>query len=226
MKNRYAILLLLFLSLNVNAQSENVDLERIKQKKLKKSLIETKLFLIENINKLSPTCPLIEDTMYSFHTYSIYFDAPIDSVWSVYTTANPNEIWQGKFTSFGFAYSRNEDELFYQGETFDKLEEGQIQFLSLRYLWGLFKLNIAHELIGIDEASKRLQFCYMKYGKSEGTQILTLTEENGKTKVTHNTYYKSGSKFRDKRIYPYFHEKTIEEMHVNVGEYLKERSAL
>lgn len=222
MKNLYATLFLLFFFTIVSAQTENVDLERIKQKKLKKSLIDTKLFLVKNINKLSPTCPIFEDTSYSYHTYVVFFDAPIDSVWKAYKTVNPNEVWQGKFTSFGFAYSRNDDELFYQGEAFQELEEGQIQFLSLRYLWGVFKLNIAHELIGIDEAGKSLQFCYMPYGKSNGTQIITLSEEDGKTKVTHDTYYRSSSKFRDKRIYPYFHEKTIKEMHVNIGEHINQ----
>jgi hypothetical protein len=130
-------------------------------------------------------------------------------------------MWQGKFTSFGFAYARNNGQLFYQDETFDHLEEGQIQFLSLRYMGGIFKLNIAHELISIDEKTKRLQFCYMEYGKSQGTQIIILKEENGRTEVTHDTYYKSDSKFRDKRIYPFFHEKTVEALHAHVGDLIK-----
>jgi hypothetical protein len=199
------------------AQDSDVDLERISQKKLKKSLLSTKLFLATNLEKLAPTCPNVNDSTHYHHIYTTFIDAPIDSVWKAYNTISPSKVWQGKFTSFGFAYARNNGELFYQDETFDHLEEGQIQFLSLRYMGGIFKLNIAHELVSIDEETKRLQFCYMEYGKSQGTQIITLQVENGRTKITHDTYYKSGSKFRDKRIYPFFHEKTVEELHAHVG---------
>ena len=164
----------------------------------------------------------IEDSTHYYHKYTIYFDAPIDSVWKAYNTISPSEVWKSKIISFGFAYTRESGELFYEDEAFEHLEEGQIQFLSLRYLWGIFKLNIAHELIGIDENSKSLQFCYVQYGKSQGTQIISLKEENGKTKVSHNTYYKSGSKFRDKRIYPHFHELTIADLHKNIQRILEE----
>lgn len=217
MKNILIILLIIGFSVNLNAQRSDVDLERISQKKLKKSLVKTKLFLASNLDNLAPTCPEINDSTHYHHIYTTYIDAPIDSVWKAYNTISPSDVWQGKFTSFGFAYARNTGELFYQDETFDHLEEGQIQFLSLRYMFGIFKLNIAHELIGIDTETKRLQFCYMQYGKSQGTQIITLEEENGQTKITHDTYYKSDSKFRDKRIYPFFHEKTVEELHAHVG---------
>ena len=40
--------------------------------------------------------------------------------------------------------------------------------------------------------------------------------ENGKTEVSHHTFYRSGSWFRDKFIYPYFHTKAINEFHGNV----------
>jgi hypothetical protein len=203
------------------AQDSEVNLERISQRKLKKSLLSTKLFLADNLRKLVPTCPNVNDSTYYRHTYTTFIDAPIDSVWKAYNTMSPSKMWQGKFTSFGFAYARNNGQLFYQDETFDHLEEGQIQFLSLRYMGGIFKLNIAHELISIDEKTKRLQFCYMEYGKSQGTQIIILKEENGRTEVTHDTYYKSDSKFRDKRIYPFFHEKTVEALHAHVGDSIK-----
>lgn len=215
------ILIILFImgcTAILSAQHADVNLERISQKNLKKSLVKTKLFLADNLEKLAPTCPEINDSSHYHHIYTTYIDAPIDSVWKAYNTISPSDIWQGKFTSFGFAYARSSGKLFYQDETFSHLEEGQIQFLSLRYLFGIFKLNIAHELIGINAETKCLQFCYMQYGKSKGTQIITLEDENGRTKVRHDTYYKSDSKFRDKRIYPYFHEKTVEALHAHVGD--------
>ncbi|MFK7947210.1 MAG: hypothetical protein AB8G11_06465 [Saprospiraceae bacterium] len=206
----------------ISAQTDNIDLERITPKKLKKSLIEQELFKVDNIANLSPTCPHADDSIHYYHNYTVFFDAPIDSVWTAYYTINPAEVWKSKIISFGFIYTRESDELFYKGETFNHLEEGQMLFLTLSFLGGIFKVNLAQELMQINEDAKRIQFCYVKYGKSQGTQILTLTEENGKTKVSHDTYYKSHSTFRDKRIYPYFHKITIRDLHKNVGKVLGE----
>lgn len=212
----------LLLSGTTFGQNKDVDLERITTKKLKKSLLKTQLFMVDNIMNLSPTCPMMEDSTHYFHNYTVYFDAPIDSVWKAYNTISPSEAWNSKIISFGFAYARESGQLFYEDEVFDHLEEGQIQFLSLRYLGGIFKLTNALELTNIDEESKSLQFCYVRYGKSQGTQIIKLIEEDGKTKVMHDTYYKSDSKFRDKRLYPYFHKITVEDLHDNIGEALGE----
>ena len=206
----------------VIAQNSGIDLDKISQKKLKKSLVKTKLFLFENISELASTCPRIKDSTHCHHVYTTYIDAPIDSVWKAYTTINPAKFWAGKFSSFGFGYARKTGKVLYQNEGFGHLEEGLIQFLSLRFFGGFLKLNIAHELIGIDEGTKRLQFCYMQYGKSQGTQIITLEADKNRTKIIHNTYYKSKSKFRDKRLYPYFHEKAVEELHANIGYLIKD----
>ncbi len=207
----------LFTTNIVFGQVNDVDLERITPKNLKKSLVKTQLFMVDNIINLPTTCPRIKDSTHYFHNYTVYFDAPIDSVWNAYNTVSPTKVWNSKIISFGFAYARADNQLYYEDEIIDHLEVGQIQFLSLRYLGGIFKLTNALELTKIDENSKSLQFCYMRYGKSQGTQIIKLTEENGRTKVTHNTYYKSGSKFRDKRLYPYFHEITVKDLHENIG---------
>lgn len=197
-------------------QTNDVDLERITPKKLKKSLVKTQLFMVDNICNLSSTCPQLRDSTHYFHNYTVYFDAPIDTVWKAYNTISPTQAWNSRIISFGFAYTRESGQLFYEDEVFDHLEEGQIQFLSLRYLGGILKLTNALELTNIDEDSKSLQFCYVRYGKSQGTQIIRLIEENGKTKVMHDTYYKSDSKFRDKRLYPYFHKITVKDLHDNI----------
>jgi len=215
------IIFILVSSTSGFTQKQEVDLEQIHYKNLRKSLLKTKLHLAENIHKLIPTCPNLEDTNYSFHTTTFYYEQSIDSVWNAYKMINPTDAWKGKITHFGFAFNRKNGNFLYQEEAFEGLKEGQIQFLYLKYFGGLFKLNIAHELIRLDEESKEMQFCYLKYGKSQGTQIITLETIGNLTKVTHNTYYKSESKFRDKRIYPYFHQKTIQELHANVGDLLE-----
>lgn len=199
------------------SQINEVDLEQIHYKKLKKSLVKHKLYLADNINKLASTCSELSDSIYSFHTHTFYYDKSIERVWNAYKMINPSDAWNGKITHFGFAFDKGNGNFLYQKEAFNGLKEGQIQFLYLRYLGGLFKLTIAHEVTRLDETAKEMQFCYLKYGKSQGTQIIKIEKSGQLTKVTHSTYYKSKSKFRDKMIYPYFHQKTIEELHANVG---------
>ncbi len=140
------------------AQNENVDLEQIYYKKLRKSLIKQKLNLAENIHKLTPTCPNLKDTIYSFHTTIFYHEQPIDSVWKAYKMINPTDAWNGKITHFGFAFDRSNGDFLYQQQAFQGLQEGQIQFLYLKYFGGLFKLNIAHELISLDEENKEFYY--------------------------------------------------------------------
>jgi hypothetical protein len=221
MKYLCIIVVLFSFAYNSYAQITEVDLEQISYKKLKKSLVKDKLYLADNIHKLTSTCSELSDSDYSFHTTTFYYRQTIERVWNAYKMINPSDAWNGKITHFGFAFDRGNGDFLYQKQAFNGLKEGQIQFLHLRYLGGLFRLNIAHEVIRLDEKAKEMQFCYLKYGKSQGTQIIKLEKVGDLTKVTHNTYYKSKSKFRDKIIYPYFHQKTIEELHANVREMIK-----
>jgi hypothetical protein len=59
--------------------------------------------------------------------------------------------------------------------------------------------------------------CYLEGGASKGFQFIRLKEkEDGSTEVAHETFYKSQSDFRDKRLYPYLHGQVISEFHRNV----------
>jgi hypothetical protein len=57
----------------------------------------------------------------------------------------------------------------------------------------------------------------MRGGASAGSQIIALREtSDGFTEVSHKTFYKSNSNFRDTRIYPGLHTRAISEFHLNV----------
>lgn len=155
---------------------------------------------------------------YSKNTMTFLVKAAPDAVWNAYSKSSPKQCWGGKLVSFGVLFDSQEKPLVYADAPYGGMKVGQIIFIQLRLLKGLYKLAVAHKVVAVDDVRKRLQICYMKNGASEGSQFISLKETpEGFTEVTHDTYYKSKSKFRDRRIYPGIHEKVISEYHTNVA---------
>jgi hypothetical protein len=179
----------------------------------KDSLVDGNCFLA-----LQSSCYSIGDRKYSEHTKSYVIDQTIDKVWNAYTTGNIKDIWAGKVLEFGGAYSEVQDSFVYNDHLASYgIEEGQIIITKLRYLKGFLKIVVAHKVTQVDEENKQIQFCYMKGGKTEGSQLLSFKEmADGSTLIEHETFYKSHSMFRDKRLYPKLHTKAIDELHANV----------
>ena len=89
--------------------------------------------------------------------------------------------------------------------------------MNLKLLNGLYNLPVAFEITKIDEGNKMIEFSYLKGGKARGAQVIQLmSTDRGYTKVVHKSYVQSHSKFRDKYLYPYFHNKIINEFHGNM----------
>ena len=102
-------------------------------------------------------------------------------------------------------------------DPYEGMEKGQVIILNLRLFGGLFNLAVAHEVMEVNDEEHSLKLCYMKGGASEGSQHISLKETpEGFTEVFHHTYYKSGSNFRDTRVYPPLHTRAISEFHNNV----------
>jgi hypothetical protein len=119
--------------------------------------------------------------------------------------------------SFGMMYSRRRNEIMYSGDAYSGIEEGQIIFLNLNLFANVVNLAVGHEITGVNDNDKTIKTCYLQNGASTGTQLIQLKEiSKGQTEVVHETWYRSGSIFRDKFLYPGFHTKGITEFHNNV----------
>lgn len=159
---------------------------------------------------------------YHLHTYSFILDQQPETVWKTYKSLNPKQLGLGRFITFGLSYSRQHQRLICPQDVCGNIEEGQIIFSGLKYLGGLVKLAVAQEITEINEQEKYIVFCYMEKGVTKGSQkIMIRKTAEGATAVIHETFYKSKSKFRDRRLYPGLHEKTIAELHENVRQRLK-----
>lgn len=117
----------------------------------------------------------------------------------------------------GIIYSKKLNRIFYKGDKNIGIEEGQIFYLNLKLIFGIKNLGVGLEVTNIDAQNKSIKFCYLNHGVSEGTQeIKFIPTTNGYSIITHETRYRSDSKFRDKHLYPGFHHKFVKELQENL----------
>lgn len=211
------LICIVLLCLVASAEGQLIDFSRIKQRKVRKLMTENNLSSQKDFNGMEAAC-FTDGEGYSKNTKTFLVKARPDAVWNAYRNSSPKQCWGGKLVSFGVLFDSQEKPLVYADAPYGGMRVGQIIFIQLRLLKGLYKLAVAHKVVAIDDEHRSLQICYMKEGASEGSQFISLRETpEGFTEVTHDTYYKSKSKFRDRRIYPGIHEKVISEYHSNVA---------
>lgn len=200
-----------------NTEVGLIDFHRIKQEKVRRLLLENGLISLHDLSQLQSFCfDHTDGKHYHKHSKSFIFNADIDTVWNGYKTISPQETRKGSMVSFGLMYSRRRNEIMYPSDTYHGIEEGQIIFLNLNLFANMVNLAVGHEITGVNDQEKTIQICYLQNGASTGTQRIQLMAKNGATEVIHETWYRSGSLFRDKVLYPGFHEKGLTEFHENV----------
>ncbi|WP_057939551.1 hypothetical protein [Algoriphagus resistens] len=176
--------------------------------------------------KLSSICYQEADTDYHEHLETYLYEEDFDSVWDGYINISPEKAWSGRMIHFHQLYTRQTGEEVFPGQLYTGgMGEGQVLILNLHVFNGTIRLQVGHEVMEIDKKKKLIRICYLENSKSEGSQFIRFKSlPNGKTEVSHKTFYRSGSWFRDKIIYPYFHTKAINEFHGNVKRWISSRN--
>jgi len=178
----------------------------------------------ENIVYFSELQPSVNDNSdfdkFYFHTGSYIVNASVQHTWDICIFESPAKLWDGKMLGLSCIYNVHSDKIFYgNGQHFDTLELNQIYFINLRIM-RLFNIATALMTTKIDHDQKMVEFTYIEGNKSIGKQTLHLIEINeNETKIQHDTFYKSNSKFRDKRLYSPFHQIAITDLHRKIDEY-------
>lgn len=199
------------------ATNTTIDFSRIKYEKVKVLLQSNGLFSLADLRNLKSFCFDPNDgKRYYKHIKAFSIDADIEVVWNAYKTISPQETRRGSMVSFGLMYSRKQNEIMYADDAYTGIEPGQIIFLNLNLFANIINLAVGHEITGVNDDEKTIKICYLQNGASTGTQLIQLKAKNGNTEVVHETWYRSGSIFRDKILYPGFHEKGLTEFHENV----------
>ncbi|MEQ9593654.1 MAG: hypothetical protein RLN86_13705 [Cyclobacteriaceae bacterium] len=194
-----------------------IDFTRIKQQKVKDLVRLHQLQEVSDFQKVKYICYSEAEGGYRSHHKSFIIKASIEKVWEAYQTIHPREAWGGNMISIGLVYCKQSNTIIYPEDSYDGAKEGQILFVHLNLLGGLVQLGVAHAIHKIDSDSKVFTICYVEKGSSVGSQYISMKETaEGHTLVSHDTKYKSDSTFRDRYLYPTFHEKALTIYHENI----------
>lgn len=195
-----------------------IDFLKIRQKSIHKLFARNKIQTLNHLAGLQSFCYNPQHTRkYHKHLKTFRINAPAEKVWETYKTISPQDTWKGRMVSFGVMYSRRRNQLYFQDDAYTGIEPGQLIFLNLNLLGNIAHLAVGHEVVDVFEDRKHIRICYVQNGASVGSQLIQIRKVSDTgTDVVHETWYTSGSWFRDKVLYPIFHTRAITEFHMNV----------
>ncbi len=196
----------------------SIDLTLIKEKSVKEFIVEQHIDRLDNFFKIKSSWKMNNDVnSYHKHIKTFKVKRSLSDVWECYNKADPVQTWNGRKIDFGLLISKYTDSLLYKSKgSFIELDTGQVYFLNLKLLMGIFNIPVAFEIINIDDENKIIEFSYIDGNISKGKQTLQFIQlEDGTTQIVHRSYFRSDSNLRDS-IYPYYHKKIIKGFHRNM----------
>jgi hypothetical protein len=209
-----------FLAQNVISQNldSEINFELIKKKKVRQFLLDNQISDIQDFSSLQPSfCGETGLDEFHFHVKKYTVNEDLFTVWESYLSSSPVNTWEGRKIDFGLLISKYSNLVVYKTEgSFTSIDTGQVYFLNLKLLVGLYNLPVAFEIINVNDTKKVIEFSYIEGNVSSGKQVLEFIRiDDFTTQIIHRTYFTSGSKLRD-GIYPYYHRKIINCFHRNM----------
>ncbi|MDZ4667479.1 MAG: hypothetical protein SGJ00_06310 [bacterium] len=160
-------------------------------------------------------------SFYNRNEMTFFLNGNLQDIWQSHLLVNPSKLWNNRRSSLGLMLQKFPANIFYNRDSLANTDTGQVYFLNLKLLSGIFNLPVAFEIISIDAREKIIEFSYIKGNQSLGVQqIKFIALDDKHTKILHISYFKSKSNFRDKYLYPFFHKKFIKDFHRNMKKLL------
>jgi hypothetical protein len=208
----------------VSQDPESIDLKEVSQKQLRKFIEQNKIDKTRDFSSIHSSWKKnSEESDFHFNEKTFYLKNKLSKVWESYRHADLARALMGHSVRFGLMISKKTNSVIYDNnKSMPDPDTGQIFFLCLKVLKGIFKLPVAFEIINIDPEKQILEFSYLDDNKAKGKQTLMFFD-NGEesTRIVHRSYFKSGSPIRDELLYPYFHTKFIKGYHKNMKRIIK-----
>ncbi len=201
---------------------DDINLEQIEQKKIRKYIEGQIEEGKHQFCEIHPSWNSGKDLSSYCKNEKIYFlKGNLQDIWKGYVSADPSKSWNGRKISFGLLLQKFPGHIFYNHDPIMGVDLGQVYYLNLNLLLGIFNIPVAFEMITVDAEQKIIEFSYIEGNKSNGVQqVKFLDIGDDRTEIIHVSYFKSDSRFRDKWIYPFFHNLIINDFHRNMRELL------
>jgi hypothetical protein len=221
-----SFLIICFSSLQTGFSQEliRINLSDIPQRKVRNYISTRSIDKMDSYNSIHPSWKNeAANPGYKVIEKTFFLNYKLSSVWDFYRHANTFKMWNEKSIRFGLLLSRCPKSVVYARNSFcPAVDTGQIYFLNLRFMKGLFNIPVAFQIINIDQFQRMVEFSYIENNKSRGKQSIQFFDDGpGRTRIVHKSYFKSNSAFRDHWLYPYFHKKFIREFHRNMNKLIK-----
>lgn len=198
------------------ASYNDIKWEQIPQKKVRKYIIEQQeRAQISFLADLKATCQDSNSLMDLFSYKKSYrVKANKNNVWETYKQSNPTAAWTNRKSACALVYERSSDHVHYADEEINGIEAGQVLFMDLKLMKGLVHLATAFEITKVEDEVGVIEINYTEAGINRGKQIIKMHEApDGSTIIEHSSMISSGRKFRDRVLYPYFHNRLINTFH-------------
>ncbi|HNW56696.1 MAG TPA: hypothetical protein PLR88_09170 [Bacteroidales bacterium] len=221
------LVILLFSSvIGISQSTETINLEKIPQKKVRKYIKSRSIDRMNDFSLIHSSWKK-DNTESDFNVIekSFYLKSKLSSIWNLYRNATLARVWNKRSVRFGLLISKRSNSVTYaNSSSFPEIDTGQIYFLNLRLLKGLYNVPVAFEITTIDQVHQIVEFSYLENNVSKGKQTLQFFDNGeGSTKIVHRSYFKSKSSLRDELFYPPFHKKFIKEFHKNMRQQVKNK---
>jgi hypothetical protein len=214
------ILIFVFSSLSCFSQKlKSINIEEIPQRKVRNYIVSREIDQMQNFSSIHASWNRENnESDFKLNEKIFYLNYKLSDVWESYWQTNPAKMWNGTSIRLGLLISKYSNSVIYVSNSFfPEIDTGQVYFIDLRLMKGLFNVPVAFEIINIDQKRLIVEISYIDDNKSKGKQTIQFFENgDGRTRIVHRSYFKSNSWFHDDILYPYFHKKFIKEFHKNI----------
>jgi hypothetical protein len=208
----------------VSQSFDRVNIEKIPQRKVRKYIVSRAIDKMYDFSSIHASWKKnLDESDFKFMEKSFYLNYELPDVWECYRHSNPFKMWNGQSVRFGVLISKYSNSVIYANSSYyPEIDTGQVYFLNIRVMKGLFNIPVAFEIITIDQEQRIMEISYIENNKSLGKQTIQFFDNgDGRTRIDHLSYFKSESPLRDDLLYPYFHNKFIKEFHSNMRQLIK-----
>jgi hypothetical protein len=221
----YLIFIFGFCSLpGVSQTLKLINLNEIHQKKVRKYISARGIDKMHDFSLIHASWKKdIRESDFRVNEKIFYLKSDLSKVWDCYSHTNAIKAWNRQSLSLGLLILKCTNSVIYANNTsFPEIDTSQVYFLNLKLVKGLFNVPVAFEIINIDNKRQIEELSYIDNNKSQGKQTIQFFDNgDGRTRIVHRSYFRSGSWFRDNLIYPYFHRKFITKFHRNMWQIVK-----
>jgi hypothetical protein len=205
---------------------KKINFEEIPQRKVRKYIRSRGIDHMQNFSSIHASWKNdVNESDFKAIEEVFYLKNKLSDVWESYRHANPVKIWNRQSVRLGLLILKSSNSVIYANDSSSsEVDTGQVCFLNLRLMKGIFNVPVAFEITDVDCNKQILEFSYIENNKSQGKQsIMFFDTGDGRTRIVHRSYFKSDSWLREDLFYPWFHKKFIKGFHENMGRHIKKR---